>query len=243
MRPLPAEYLLLKRVGEALGELLSSCERKEVLRLCDLYAYVSHKKEFREKFPDSVSFSRFMRSMYDRGILKSIIKNCHVDTSIRSRYQWYFYPSGYKVYAEKSPLEKNVAQTVPVTPELSEEGRRFVATNGVGVRSMQELFIYNKLLAVGFFAVFYERPFVIGRHRFHPDFTIYNKLTGGVFYWEHFGMTENPLYSERMESKLSEYRRCGYVDIYEGGTLAVTVYHDEAQFAASVDKTILEMMK
>ena len=44
-----------------------------------------------------------------------------------------------------------------------------------------------------------------------PDFTIRHPETGEVFYWEHFGMMDNPNYSKKVVSKLQLYISNGII--------------------------------
>ena len=99
----------------------------------------------------------------------------------------------------------------------------------------------NRLLAVRHFDVYYERPLTARRQTRYPDFTIWNKRTNTVFYWEHFGMTDNPAYADGMAEKLAWYRQISYKSIEENGRLIVTVYENAAQFIDAVARMIQRM--
>ena len=43
----------------------------------------------------------------------------------------------------------------------------------------------------------------------YPDFTIRHPETGSIYYWEHFGMIDNPSYCQNMISKLQLYTSHG----------------------------------
>ena len=45
----------------------------------------------------------------------------------------------------------------------------------------------------------------------YPDFTIRHPKTGQVYYWEHFGMMDNPTYSKNVCSKLQNYISHGII--------------------------------
>lgn len=109
------------------------------------------------------------------------------------------------------------------------------------VRSKAELYIMNRLLAVRHFDVYYERPLTARGQTRYPDFTIRNKRTNTVFYWEHFGMTDNPAYADGMAEKLAWYRQISYKSIEENGRLIVTVYENAAQFIDAVARMIQRM--
>lgn len=87
----------------------------------------------------------------------------------------------------------------------------------------------------------YERPLTARGQTRYPDFTIRNKRTNTVFYWEHFGMTDNPSYADGMAEKLAWYRQISYKSIEENGRLIVTVYENAAQFIDAVARMIQRM--
>ena len=99
----------------------------------------------------------------------------------------------------------------------------------------------NRLLAVRHFDVYYKRPLTARGQTRYPDFTIRNKRTNTVFYWEHFGMTDNPAYADGMAEKLAWYRQISYKSIEENGRLIVTVYENAAQFIDAVARMIQRM--
>ncbi len=51
----------------------------------------------------------------------------------------------------------------------------------------------------------YECPLALGNTILHPDFTIRHPLTGDFYYWEHFGMMDDPNYCKNCISKLQLY--------------------------------------
>lgn len=51
----------------------------------------------------------------------------------------------------------------------------------------------------------YECALYLENHILYPDFTIRHPLTGEFYYWEHFGMMDNPAYSRNAFSKLQLY--------------------------------------
>ena len=44
----------------------------------------------------------------------------------------------------------------------------------------------------------------------HPDFSLLNLRTRKTFYYEHFGMMDNPEYALNAVRKVSKYRKYGY---------------------------------
>lgn len=66
----------------------------------------------------------------------------------------------------------------------------------------------------------YEYPLYIkGYGTIYPDFTILNVKTRKEFYWEHFGMMDNPVYAEHAIQKIAGYEDNG---IEVGEKLIVT---------------------
>ena len=57
----------------------------------------------------------------------------------------------------------------------------------------------------------YEAPLVLDGVTFYPDFTIRHPITGDFYYWEHFGLMDNPEYCEHAFSKLKFYTRNGLI--------------------------------
>ena len=57
----------------------------------------------------------------------------------------------------------------------------------------------------------YECALHLGHQTFYPDFTIRHPQTGETFYWEHFGMMDDPLYAQNTVSKLQLYISHGII--------------------------------
>lgn len=51
----------------------------------------------------------------------------------------------------------------------------------------------------------YECLLQLGDLSFYPDFTILHPITEQIYYWEHFGMMDNPVYAKNAFSKLHVY--------------------------------------
>ena len=238
MQTLPKEYALLRKLSVCINELLLASNRAEIARLSDIYDYIKHKEEFREEFPTAVDFSRFMRRMHHRKVLTQFIRNCSVDTRIYHHYQWRFYPQDRIMRKETTPQDQNVAESHPDTCKFIARAKKHCASNGTGVRSKQELYIMNQLLAVEFFDVYYEKKLTANSRTRYPDFTVRNKITGTEFYWEHFGINNQVEYAEDMAEKIQWYRSIGHRCVDKGGDLIVTVYQDENQFVGLVQQMI-----
>lgn len=57
----------------------------------------------------------------------------------------------------------------------------------------------------------YECKLELGDITYFPDFTIRHPKTGNYYYWEHFGMMDNPTYAKNAFSKLQNYTIHGFI--------------------------------
>lgn len=106
-------------------------------------------------------------------------------------------------------MGKEFADDVPVI--MTERGER--------VRSKSEKILADKLFSMGI-PYRYEYPVKLKRYgTVYPDFTLLNVRERKEIYMEHFGMMDNPEYSEKAVQKLEDYARNG---IYMGKNLLVT---------------------
>ena len=94
-----------------------------------------------------------------------------------------------------TPYEKNTNHP---------EGLKFKTINGYYVRSKSELIIANILISNNI-PFRYECALNLGGVTIYPDFTIMHPKTKQIFYWEHFGMIDNPSYASGANSKLHTY--------------------------------------
>lgn len=51
----------------------------------------------------------------------------------------------------------------------------------------------------------------LGQVIVYPDFTIQHPQTGQLFYWEHFGLMDDPNYYKNAYSKLTLYASAGII--------------------------------
>ena len=76
--------------------------------------------------------------------------------------------------------------------------------SGIFVRSKSEslieMFLYKNNIPFR-----YECALYFGEVCFYPDFTIRHPKTGKIFYWEQFGMMDDPDYCRQVYSKLEKY--------------------------------------
>lgn len=90
---------------------------------------------------------------------------------------------------------------------------------GECVRSKSEKIIADKLYVNGIPYVYEPRLVLPNGHRLFPDFAVLNVGLRKEFYFEHFGMMDNPEYSVGATKKISEYGKNGY---YFGKNLLYT---------------------
>ncbi len=99
------------------------------------------------------------------------------------------------------------------TPEIMTE-------RGERVRSKSEKILADKFYSMGI-PYRYEYPVQLkGYGTVYPDFTLLNVRERKEFYLEHFGMMDDPEYSEKAIKKLEDYAKNG---IYIGKNLLVTL--------------------
>lgn len=95
----------------------------------------------------------------------------------------------------------------------------FETNKGEKVRSKSEKILADRFCDLGI-AYKYECPLISrGRTTLYPDFTFFDPAHNWEFYWEHFGMMDNPAYAKRACQKLEEY---GMQGIFPGDRLIVT---------------------
>ncbi|MBQ2706359.1 MAG: hypothetical protein IJF60_06040 [Agathobacter sp.] len=77
-------------------------------------------------------------------------------------------------------------------------------SSGILVRSKSEALI-ERALFENRVPFRYECALGLGSVIIYPDFTIMHPVTGEIFYWEHFGMMDNPRYVKNTGEKLQLY--------------------------------------
>ncbi len=100
-----------------------------------------------------------------------------------------------------SPYDKN-----PKYPEQLNIKTSF----GGSVRSKSEAMI-DMYLHTHLIPFRYEASLTLGDTIFYPDFTIRHPETGKIYYWEHFGLVDDPAYRQNMISKLNLYTSHGII--------------------------------
>ncbi|MDD6233947.1 MAG: hypothetical protein PUB17_02090 [Lachnospiraceae bacterium] len=97
-----------------------------------------------------------------------------------------------------------------------QEMRRYETEKGEKVRSKSEVIIANILNGYSDVLRYqYEKPLYLENDGtevvVHPDFTIYNLITGKTIYWEHAGMMGDAVYASRFVNKYNLFISNGYI--------------------------------
>lgn len=87
---------------------------------------------------------------------------------------------------------------------------KWYVSNGHLLRSKSESII-DTFLYLNKIPFRYECALCLKESTIFPDFTIRHPKTGQTYYWEHFGLMDNPNYYKNAYSKLQFYTSCGIV--------------------------------
>lgn len=99
----------------------------------------------------------------------------------------------------------------------------YVTERGEIVRSKSEKILADKMHLMGVTYV-YEQPLLLKGHGvIYPDFTVLNKRTKEVYYWEHFGMMEISEYCNKALKKVAAYQKNGMCQ----GKKLITTFESE----------------
>jgi len=118
--------------------------------------------------------------------------------------------------------------------------------NGEHVKSKSELIIADRLERAGV-PYHYEEALPLAEEKlgqfmvWYPDFKVLNTRTGKEYWWEHFGMMDNPDYFATIKYKLMVY---AMNDIFMGDNLIVTLETTRSQLNTEyVDAIIRHYLK
>ena len=130
---------------------------------------------------------------------------------------------------------------------FSSEAPQYDTANGEKVRSKSEVIIADTLARHGI-AYRYEFPLRLRQTKsssesltIYPDFLCLNLRTRREFYWEHFGLMDDPEYATKSARKLRHYAEN---NIFLGRNLIITMEtQDEPLNIKIIEKNILEFLK
>ena len=86
----------------------------------------------------------------------------------------------------------------------------YKTVSGGYVRSKSEELI-DMALFVNKIPFRYECELKLGENVIYPDFTIRHPQNNKIYYWEHFGMMDEPSYYKSAYSKMQLYTSCGII--------------------------------
>ena len=110
-----------------------------------------------------------------------------------------------------SPITKELSEWVNASYEKNSyhaEHLIHTCASGNVVRSKSESMI-DSALYIHQIPFRYECVLTLGDTTIYPDFTIRHPKTGDIYYWEHFGMIDNPNYSKNAFTKIQLYANHG----------------------------------
>ena len=111
--------------------------------------------------------------------------------------------------AEQLALKKyHTYKIQEISEEFYPEQRNIKTLSGQKVRSKSEALIAIKLTEFGI-PFHYEEALPLEEKVYYPDFTLRHPETGKFFYWEHFGMMDNPSYAQKAADKIASYATHG----------------------------------
>lgn len=226
------EYQLLCRLGREVDEFFKVSYIHEQVCANDIYDFIKNRPALRGEFPTGKDFSRFLRKMHHKDVLKTFV--CYyADTSIYHHYKWKFCSKAQKLSDEVLATSRKGKSTY-FKNQLSK-----VANDNGNVRSGDELYIQNRLLNEEDFDVAYEGK-TYGKNGGWKltDFIIRNKRTDKVYHWEHAGMAADHEYALKTHDTIPWYIDNGFVFIQDGGTLILTYNSGERAFARLVETMI-----
>lgn len=120
------------------------------------------------------------------------------------------------------------------------ENLKYQTNHGEYVRSKSEVIIADILDKNSQYCSYrYECPLYLQQSgiMIYPDFTIINKLTGNIFYWEHLGVLGNEQYTNDSIKKINHYIAEG---IMPGENLIITYESDGVPLDINVVRKLVD---
>lgn len=118
----------------------------------------------------------------------------------------------------------------------------FITDKGDLVRSKSEAIIANQLFKNNDILCYkYELALELDNGQIlHPDFTIMNRMTGKISYWEHNGMMDNPNYANKFVAIDTAYRNS---EIISGENLIYTFESEKYPLDMAIVKSEIERVR
>ena len=151
--------------------------------------------------------------------------------ALRNLIQQYHPKDLQEIYEDLGRVRKNLIKPVMISEEervrqwnlgqyesnnFHPENLRFETEQGEFVRSKSEVIIANILYQHRKDILYkYEKPLEVLVDRkiktIYPDFTIMNIHTGKIYYWEHAGRMDDPIYANELVKKTNTYIINGFL--------------------------------
>ncbi len=198
--------------------------------------------------------TRLAQKKYDKSILPLVVENIRALEEFLKNYNFgcleeeYLKLEGNGDYLLK-PYHERVADIISdweneeyAPNDYNNEKKIYPTDNGEMVRSKSEVIIANTLRQYNERLLYkYERPLYLNLEGYYnpiyPDFTILNKETGTIKYWEHFGMMDDPDYVYKFVRKTNTYN-CA--DILPGRDLVMTFENKDYPLNIQNIKSVIE---
>jgi hypothetical protein len=123
-----------------------------------------------------------------------------------------------KILQNENPEIQTWLQATSSNNPAYPENLKHFTHSGVMVRSKSEVIIANSLFE-NKIPFKYEVSLSLGEKTIYPDFTIMNPYTHKIYYWEHFGIFDDPIYRNDALGKIAAYSTHG---IFPGDSLIMT---------------------
>lgn len=167
-------------------------------------AVVLAAKEYYERLETKLNHIQKMIEYYER----------HIEKDQGSIDALFAQDSGYRPLLESISDTKDFSswarEDYPSNP-YQPEGKQFKTQTGIYVRSKSEKMIADTLTSYKI-SYRYEAALYLD-YTIYPDFTIRHPETGDLYYYEHFGMVDDPNYRRKMLDKCDMYMRHEIFDL------------------------------
>lgn len=227
--------------GSKPGEIYLGKKNAEIIKALQEKAYFSEMKKVAEKELEALTeINRIKEKLIDYEKVFNTIPD-----SKKTLIKPYDSPETENV---KKKIEKECKywEKDKVDRRGVDKNLKFVSLNGERVRSKSELIIADRLKNAGI-PYYYEGKYLLvdedtmEYQAWFPDFQLFNIRTGEKFFWEHFGIMDNPEYCASCQFKLETYAKYGIV---MGKNLIVTMESSKHSLNTEyVDLLIKEFLK
>lgn len=187
-----------------------------------IYTYIPKRQK---EFAEQLALKKYLNTLLDdlskeKDALQFYLTN-HSDTS---KTQLLLQHSEYAKLLSKyfQPISQDLKEWMLTPYERNTSHPEHLihkSSSGNQVRSKSESII-DMLLHINKIPFRYECALYLDNTTLYPDFTIRHPQTKEFYYWEHFGLMDNPIYAQNSFSKLQLYISHGIIP----GTNLITTF-------------------